>query len=91
MQDDLVHRKAEIAKNAFIFAGAVFTIAACDGPDADYGLRGVKMLPDALPRSFHQEVYRVGSEAFVATAETVEMEAKLQRPGSMAECNSGWI
>ncbi|KAL8288649.1 hypothetical protein RB600_004222 [Gaeumannomyces tritici] len=49
----------ELRKSAYIISGAAFTIADVDGRDAEYGLRGVRELPDPEPRSFKQKVCQV--------------------------------
>jgi len=66
VQDDTSHQESEMAKANFICASAVFVIAAYDGQDAHHGLRGLRFLPDAQPRSFLQQVLPVGGgEVFV--------------------------
>ncbi|KAJ4422762.1 hypothetical protein N0V82_002541 [Gnomoniopsis sp. IMI 355080] len=73
VRDDAVLRHAEITKTAFIYAGAVFCIAECNGKDPNYGIRGIRELADPQPRSFHQNVYRVrDGEAFVRPASVME-------------------
>ncbi|EJT76356.1 hypothetical protein GGTG_06276 [Gaeumannomyces tritici R3-111a-1] len=49
----------ELRKSDYIISGAAFTIADVDGRDAEYGLRGVRELPDPEPRSFKQKVCQV--------------------------------
>jgi Heterokaryon incompatibility protein (HET) len=43
-----------------IFAHAELVIVAADGPNEDYGLRGIKELPEAMPRHLTQSIIPFG-------------------------------
>lgn len=75
-RDDAVLRHAEMAKAAFIPAGAAFCIAECEGKDPNRGIRGIRELVDPQPRSFHQYIYRFqDGEAFIRPASIMETRA----------------
>ncbi|KAH8728531.1 heterokaryon incompatibility protein-domain-containing protein [Phaeosphaeriaceae sp. PMI808] len=54
VQDDEGTFKDQLSRMASIFAHATAVIAALDGPDADYGLRGWKGLPSEEQRHVEQ-------------------------------------
>lgn len=76
VHDDAVLRYAEMAKAAYISAGAAFCIAECEGTDPSHGIRGIRELTDPQPRSFTQQIYRFqDGEAFIRPASVMETDA----------------
>ncbi|KAK3938611.1 hypothetical protein QBC46DRAFT_460157 [Diplogelasinospora grovesii] len=76
IQDDAAHRQSENAKAALISAGAAFAIAECDGTDASHGIRGIRGIPGAKPRSFAQKRARFGEhETFVRLSGVLREDA----------------
>lgn len=76
IRDDAVLRHAEMAKAAFISAGAAFCIAECEGKDPNHGICGIGELADPQPRSFHQQIYRFrDGEAFIRPASGIGTDA----------------
>jgi hypothetical protein len=57
VQDDESTRHDQLNNMASIFAAATVTIVAEQGPDADYGLRGLRGI--SHPRSLKQDVFRL--------------------------------
>lgn len=57
IRNDVTHRRNEQTKAGFIFSGADFCIAECNGKDPHYGIRGIRELRDPQPRSFDQLIY----------------------------------
>ncbi|KAL3954839.1 hypothetical protein ACCO45_010402 [Purpureocillium lilacinum] len=54
LQDDDAHRRSEMTKVTLLSVCAVFVIAECDGTNASHGIRGIREIPDAQPRSLHR-------------------------------------
>jgi len=54
IQDDEAHRGAQLQAMASIYAGAMITIVAAQGWNADHGLLGIPGVSE--PRRFHQEL-----------------------------------
>lgn len=76
VRDDAMLRHAEMAKAAYISAGAAFCIAECEGKDPNHGIRGICELADPQPRSFNQQIYRFqDGEAFIRPASVMETDA----------------
>jgi hypothetical protein len=59
-QDDDVAKHREINRMDEIYAGAILTIIAADGTDADAGLRGFRNSAIPVPRSFKHKVIKFG-------------------------------
>jgi len=69
LQDDDAHRRSEMTKVTLLSVCAVFVIAECDGTNASHGIRGIREIPDAQPRSFAQKWAAFGDgEAIVRSA-----------------------
>lgn len=76
VRDDAVLCHAEMAKAAFISAGAAFCIAECEGKDPNYGIRGIRELADPQPRSFHQQIFHFqDGETFIRPASVMNAVA----------------
>lgn len=76
VHDDVVLRQAEMAKAAFISAGAAFCIAECEGKNPNHGIRGIRELADPQPRSFYQQIFQFqDGEAFIRPASVMNTVA----------------
>ncbi|KAE8448851.1 hypothetical protein EG329_008853 [Mollisiaceae sp. DMI_Dod_QoI] len=60
--DDIEMMKEQLPQMVSIFAHADLVITAVDGPDSDYGLRGLREVPSPIPRDFVQETIQFGDQ-----------------------------
>ena len=60
IQDDSYHFRDQIQQMAAIFANSYFTIIAADGPDANYGLRGVD--DETSPCFYRETMFRFSAK-----------------------------
>ncbi|OJD40454.1 heterokaryon incompatibility protein [Diplodia corticola] len=72
VQDDFDMMNHQLDRMASIFANADAVIVAIDGPNADYGLRGLKDAPDQEPRHVRQLTLPFGEKTLLKRHEIGE-------------------
>ncbi|KAG4423904.1 hypothetical protein IFR04_002899 [Cadophora malorum] len=71
VQDDSCTKVDQINSMGSIFGGAYLTIVARQGPDANYGLRGLKGI--SLPRNIVQEEFSLNDECLIIKSRKPDM------------------